>query len=278
MKAGRFDYVRPKDCDEAGRLLAQSDGMGKIVAGSQTLGPMMNLRLAQPELLVDIRGIRSLSEVTRDDDAVVFGACITHARIEDGALPDPSRGLMPFVASNIAYRAVRNRGTLGGSLSHADPAADWINLMPVLDASYLVHGPQGMRTVSAGDWMAGTFTTALAEEELLTGIRIPNLGPGARWSYYKFNRKTGEFAEAIAAFVHDPERGICRAVIGAIMGTPYLIADAHALLDGRDTHAAHGALCAAGLTPDTYSFRIHAAALSRAAAALAAYRPTGAPA
>jgi carbon-monoxide dehydrogenase medium subunit len=275
MKAGRFDYARPKDCEEAARLLAQSSGMGKIVAGSQSLGPMMNLRLAQPDLLIDVRGIAALTQASSENDAVVLGACTTHARIEDGAIPDPTQGMMPFVASNIAYRAVRNRGTLGGSLAHADPAADWINLMPVLGASYLLHGPQGLRTVQACDWMAGAFTTALQDDEILTGLHIPALSTNARWSYYKFNRKTGEFAEAIAAFVVDPERGVCRAVIGAIDGTPYLVSDASALIDGRDLSAAHDALCAAGLEPDTYEFRIHAVALSRAATALHAPRTSG---
>lgn len=142
--------------------------------------------------------------------------------------------MMAYVASGIAYRAVRNRGTLGGSLAHADPAADWINLMALLDAEYLLEGPSGTRTVTNALWMSGAFTTALAEDEILTAVRIPKLSASARWSYYKFNRKTGEFAEAIAAFVDDRERGVQRGIIGATDGPPHVIADASPLINGWD--------------------------------------------
>lgn len=268
MKAANFAYARPATCAEAAALLHDSDGMGKILGGGQSLGPMMNLRLAQPELLVDVRAIAVLRECTVATDAVTFGAGITHAAIEDGLVADPTRGLMPYVASGIAYRAVRNRGTLGGSLAHADPAADWVNLMALLDAQYLLQGPDGARTVANTDWMIGAFTTALQEDEILTAVRIPVLLPSAHWSYYKFNRKTGEFAEAIAAFVDDPQRGVRRGLIGATDGTPYVIADAAPLLDGWDATFADAQLQAAGLTPDTYEYRVHAVALSRAAARL----------
>jgi carbon-monoxide dehydrogenase medium subunit len=265
MKAARFDYLRPSTSGEAVAALRRSEGSGKPLGGGQSLGPMMNLRLAQPELLVDLRGIGALRECRLEPDAAVFGACVTHAAIEDGLVSDPTRGMMPHVARGIAYRAVRNRGTLGGSLAHADPAADWVNAMAVLDAQYLLAGPGGERTVLQEEWMSGAFTTALGEDEILTGVRVPALSASARWSYYKFNRKTGEFAEAIAAFVDDPVRGIKRGLIGAIDGAPHLIADAAPLLDGWDERYAQAQLRAAGLNPDTYEYRIHAVALARAA-------------
>lgn len=268
MKAAQFDYARPAGCADAAALLKQSDGMGKIIGGGQSLGPMMNLRLAQPELLVDVRGIALLRACDEQPGAVTLGAAITHADIEDGRVPDPSRGMMPFVAAGIAYRAVRNRGTLGGSLAHADPAADWINLMALLDAQYLLEGLAGRRTVAGTDWMAGAFTTALAEDEVLTAVRIATLSATARWSYYKFNRKTGEFAEAIGAFVDDPARGVRRGLIGATDGAPYVIEDAAPLLDGWDAAYAAVQLEAAGLTPDTYEYQVHEVALRRAAARL----------
>src|SRR6202000_1442616 len=138
-----FDYEKPAGCDEAVRVVAASAGAGKFVAGSQSLGPMMNLRFAQPELLVDVRGIAAL-RACRDEGAyAVLGAAITHAQIEDRAVDDYTQGLMAYVASGIAYRAVRNRGTLGGSLAHADPAADWINVMRGLDADFIVVGASG---------------------------------------------------------------------------------------------------------------------------------------
>jgi len=265
VKASRFEYIKAANCAEVVRLLVQSDGAAKPVAGFQSLGPMLNLRLAQPELLVDITGIAELTGVTREPAAIVIGACVCHAAIEDARIPDVTRGFMPFVAHGIAYRAVRNRGTLGGSLAHADPAADWLSVMALLDAQYVVTGSAGQRTVASADWVQGAFTTALAGDEILTGIRIPALSPSARWSYHKFNRKPGEFAHAIAAFVVDPERGIARGVIGATDGAPYVIDDASALLDAAHPDLAAQALAAAGLAPATYEHRVHAVVLQRAA-------------
>jgi carbon-monoxide dehydrogenase medium subunit len=276
MKAARFDYARPASCADAALLLQQSKGMGKVLGGGQSLGPMMNLRLAQPELLVDVRGILTLRACDEQPDAVTLGAAVTHADIEDGRVPDPTQGLMPYVAAGIAYRAVRNRGTLGGSLAHADPAADWVNLMALLDAQYLLEGPSGRRTIAGADWMAGAFTTALAEDELLTAVRIARLSVSARWSYYKFNRKTGEFAEAIGAFVDDPARSMRRGLIGATDGAPYVIEDASPLLDGWDTAYAATHLQAAGLTPDSYEYRVHEVALRRAADRLSQNNQEGA--
>lgn len=268
MKAARFDYIRADSAPDAALLLQKSAGMGKVIGGGQSLGPMMNLRLAQPEMLVDVRRVAALNTCVAEPGFVVLGAAITHAAIEDGLVLDPAQGMMAEVASGIAYRAVRNRGTLGGSLAHADPAADWINLMALLDAQYLLQGPAGERRVSSSDWMSGAFTTALAEDEILTAVRIPVLSSTARWSYYKFNRKTGEFAEAIAAFVDDRQRGVRRALIGATDGTPHVIADASALIDGWDASFADAELQAAGLVPDSYEYRIHAVALRRAASRL----------
>ncbi|HIG15262.1 MAG TPA: carbon monoxide dehydrogenase, partial [Gammaproteobacteria bacterium] len=134
MKPKAFYYERPASLQEAGALLSEQDVFSKVVAGSQSLGPMLNLRLAQPDLLIDVTGISEMTLVEVDREFVNIGACITHANIEDGRIEDPSRGLLAKVAGGIAYRAVRNRGTIGGSLAHADPAADWISVLPLLDA------------------------------------------------------------------------------------------------------------------------------------------------
>jgi carbon-monoxide dehydrogenase medium subunit len=268
VKAARFDYMKAATCAEALSILAQSNGMGKLVAGCQSLGPMLNLRLAQPELLVDITGIAELTLVQREPAAIVLGACIRHATIEDVRVPDVTCGMMPFVARGIAYRAVRNRGTLGGSLAHADPAADWVSLMALLDAQYLVAGPAGKRTVGCADWMQGAFNTTLASDEILTGIRIPELSVSARWSYHKFNRKPGEFAQAIAAFIDDPERGVRRGVVGATNGAPHVVHDATMLLDAWNPDAAASELLTAGLLPGSYEYHVHAVTLKRAAAEL----------
>jgi aerobic carbon-monoxide dehydrogenase medium subunit len=271
MKAARFEYARPGSCLDAARLLHDSGGMGKVLSGGQSLGAMMNLRLAQPELLVDVRAIDALGGCVVEADAVTLGANTTHAAIEDGRVADPTGGLMPYVAAGIAYRAVRNRGTLGGSLAHADPAADWVNLMALLGAQCRLEGLDGARSVDSTDWMAGAFTTALREDEILTTVRIPRLSPTARWSYYKVNRKTGEFAEAIAAIIDDPARAVRRGLIGATEAIPYVFPAAD-LIDRWDAAVADTHLQAAGLTPDTYEYRIHETALRRAIAQLAPLR------
>src|SRR5436190_3339733 len=127
MKPVAFDYERPTSMDAAIKLLGDESLFCKVLAGSQSLGPMLNLRLAQPDLLIDITSIAELSEAADARDHIEIGACVTHADIEDGRIPDPSNGLLPHVAGMIAYRAVRNRGTLGCSLAHADPAAGWVS-------------------------------------------------------------------------------------------------------------------------------------------------------
>jgi carbon-monoxide dehydrogenase medium subunit len=254
MKAPLFDYARPRDLPEALKLLGEG---GRPAAGTQSLGPMLNLRVAHPTLLVDIRGIDELRAVSEDQDSVTLGACVTHAQIEDRRVPDPTGGMMAAVAANISYRAVRNRGTIGGSLAHADPAADWPSALVLLAATALIAGPVGRREVPAESFVTGIFTTALAADELLVAIRIPKRSPRARYGYWKFCRKAGEFAQAIGAALHDPERDETRAVMGALQGPPYLLPNAE--LTGAD-------LLAAG--DDAYSRQLHVVALKRAVAQL----------
>jgi aerobic carbon-monoxide dehydrogenase medium subunit len=252
MKAPSFDFARPKDLGEALKLLGEG---GRPAAGTQSLGPMLNLRVAHPTLLVDIRGIEELRGFSEDQESVTLGACVTHAQIEDRRVPDPTGGLMSSVAANISYRAVRNRGTIGGSLAHADPAADWPSVMTMLNAVAIIAGPKGRREVPVESFITGIFTTALAPEELLVAIRIPKRSPRARYGYWKFCRKAGEFAQAIGAALHDPERNESRAVMGAIAGPPLLL---------RNLEMTNEALIAAG--DDAYSRQLHAVALKRAAA------------
>ena len=269
MKPAAFDYEKPADVAAALRLLAGGEGMAKPIAGGQSLGPMLNLRLAQPSLLVDIRRIPELCQVSESADALTLGACITHAMIEDGKVPDVTRGLLPSVAADIAYRAVRNRGTVGGSLVHADPAADWASTLMLLSAVALIAGPGGRREVPLQEFVLGAFETALTEDELLTGVRIPKLTKAARWGYYKFCRKTGEFAEAIGAVLLDPDRNICRAVIGATNSMPHVIGEARGIAEHFSPDAALAAVHAAGLGDDPYERQMHFIALKRAAARLA---------
>ncbi len=272
MKPSRFEYERPADLAGVIALTRREDIAVKILAGGQSLGPMLNLRLAQPDVLVDITGIPELKRVEENADAIIVGACVTHADIEDGRVPDVTRGALPEVARGIAYRAVRNRGTLGGSLAHADPSADWVASLAAIGASVLICGPAGRRSMAIGDFVTGAFEVDLAAGEMVEAVRIPRASSNARWGYYKICRKPGELAQAIGAVFHDPERSVFRAVFGATEARPIVLADATSLFGGKpragiptafDAGAAARMLSAAGMT-DAYDNKIHVVALQRA--------------
>ena len=222
MKPAAFDYVRPSTVAEALRVLAAAPG-AKVLAGGQTLGPMLNLRLAQPAVLVDITRIPELAAVTEDRDAVTIGATVTHAAIEDGRVPDPTGGFLARVARDIAYRAVRTRGTIGGSLAHADPSADWLACLTALGADVAIAGPAGNRRVPLSAFVRGAMETALAPAELLTAVRIPKFPSDARFGFHKICRKTGEFADAIGVVVADPRHGCVSVAAGATISRPLIV-------------------------------------------------------
>ena len=233
MKAAPFAYERPSNLSSAVALMAETNGAAKIMAGGQSLGPMLNLRLVQPELIIDITGMPELKQAGRDGEELVIGACVTHGDIEDGRLPDVTRGAMQRVAGGIAYRAVRNRGTIGGSLSHADPAADWVSALPALGAKLRLRSSIGYRDIAVEDFMTGALESALRPGELLESIRVPTMRASARWAYVKACRKPGEFAHAIAAVLMDPEAATGRVVIGAIEAPPIVLRDASMLFGGK---------------------------------------------
>jgi aerobic carbon-monoxide dehydrogenase medium subunit len=233
MKPVVFDVVRARSVTEAARLLVEVEGSARIVAGGQSLGPMLNLRLVQPSILVDVTGIPSMTRVEEDDEAVVLGACITAADVEDIRVPIRGLSMLPSVAMRTAYRAVRNRGTIGGSLCHADPAADWISALCALGAECLIVGLVGSRRVPVDQFVKGAFETALAPDEVLDAIRIPRVSPAGRWGYCKLCHKNGEFAMAIGAVMCDPTNERFRMVIGATQGRPIVVEDARELLYDR---------------------------------------------
>jgi carbon-monoxide dehydrogenase medium subunit len=272
VKPVRFEYERPGDLAGALALNRREDLAVKILAGGQSLGPMLNLRLAQPDLLVDITAIPELKRVEVSADGITVGACVTHADFEDGRVPDVTGGALPRVARGIAYRAVRTRGTIGGSLSHADPSADWSSSLAAIGAEVIIRGPAGQRRLAIEDFITGVFEVALEPGEILEAVRIPRLSRSARFGFYKICRKPGELALAIGAVLHDPERSVWRAVFGATGSTPIVVADAASLFGGNpgtggaaafDSGAAANVLAAAGMT-DRYDNQIHVAALKRA--------------
>jgi aerobic carbon-monoxide dehydrogenase medium subunit len=229
MKPAQFDFVRARTFAEASQLLIEADGAARLVAGGQSLGPMLNLRLAQPRILIDITGIRDLMRIEDTDEAVTLGACITTANIEDGRLPTRGLEMLPIIASQIAFRAVRNRGTIGGSVCHADPAADWVSALCAFGAECLLAGTNGKRLLPIEQFITGAYQTALELGEILEAIRIPRLSPRGRCGYYKLSRKAGEFALAIGAVLNDPDRGQFRAAIGATQRRPIVLTEARSL-------------------------------------------------
>ena len=268
MKAAAFDYARPRDVDEAIRLLAQARGNGKVLAGGQSLGPMLNLRLARPGLLIDISRLAELRAIEDAGDVWRIGAAVTHSAIEDANGSLKGGAMLVEVAGGIAYRAVRNRGTIGGSLAHADPAADWPLALAVLGADVVLRGPAGERAVPAAQLMSAAFTTEIKEDEIVTVVLVPKLSNAARFGYFKFCRKTGEFPEASAAVVIDPERNATRVFLGALSGAPQALPEfARRLSVGKPAapsrDAADEAVASiAGLDP--IERRMHSGALLRA--------------
>jgi aerobic carbon-monoxide dehydrogenase medium subunit len=220
MKPAAFEYQRAASIAEALSAMRDPALPAKPLAGGQSLGPMLNLRLARPARLIDISRADELCRIEDCGGFVRFGAAVTHARIEDEA--GAFGGLEPLAraARGIAYRAVRTRGTIGGSLAHADPAADWPLVLAALGATIVVQGDRGERRVDAAAFMLGSYVTQLGENELLTSVEVPKLAPGTRWAYRKFCRKAGEFAQAAAAVLLDPERRVARVFIGAPADRP----------------------------------------------------------
>jgi carbon-monoxide dehydrogenase medium subunit len=272
MKAARFAYERPSDLSAAIALMTEAKEAAKIIAGGQSLGPMLNLRLVQPELIIDIAGLTELKQAECSADELIIGACITHADIEDGRIPDVTRGAMRRIAGAIAYRAIRNRGTIGGSLSHADPAADWVSALSALGAEVRLRSAKSVRNLAIEDFITGALESALRAGEIVEAVCVPVLRPTARWGYVKASRKPGEFARAIAAVLIDPESAEGRVVIGAIETVPIVLRDASPLFGGRltgdfkrqfDARMADGLLIKAGVA-DAADRHIHVTVLRRA--------------
>lgn len=262
MKPSAFEYERPDSVAEAVTLLSQG-GNAKLLAGGQTLGPMLNLRLTQPDLIIDITRIPELTQIDASTDHVTLGACVTHAAIEDGRVEDFTGGLLPNVARGIAYRAVRNRGTLGGSIAHADPSADWLSCFMALDAVILISGPDGTREIAISEFVRGALDCDLADDEIVTAIRLPRLLREARYGYAKICRKEGEFADAIGVYISGGGDERARIVSGATGGRPLMI-DADGIGPGADPAALVERLRSAGYTADDYDVQIHAVAIFRA--------------
>jgi carbon-monoxide dehydrogenase medium subunit len=269
MKASAVDYVRPRSLTEAIDQLTRAAGEARVIAGGQSLVAMMNLRIASPGLLIDIARLPELAAVAEDGDAVTLGACVTHCAIEDGQVADPSRGLMPRVAATLGYRAIRIRGTIGGSLALADPSAEWPAVFAALDAEVTLSASGGRRSLKCAEFTTGIFETKLGSDEIIESVCIPRLSTDARWGYLKLCRKSGEFASALAVVIADRGRGYSRVVLGAANGAPLVLHDASRLIFGGRVEDIRGAI-SADLTRaadrhfDAFERDLHAVAAMRA--------------
>lgn len=216
MIPAAFDYVRAGSAEEAISLIGEHGDEAKFLAGGHSLLPAMKLRLAQPTVLVDIGRVTDLSYIRDGGDHVAIGALTRHMDIETSALLHSDVPLLAHAAGHVGDPQVRHRGTIGGSLAHADPASDLPATTLALGATYVVQGPNGTREIAAGDFYQGYFTSALEPDEMLTEIRVPKMN-GAGWSFQKFNRRAQDWAiVGVAAWRRNGDSGVALVNMGSV--------------------------------------------------------------
>jgi carbon-monoxide dehydrogenase medium subunit len=218
MKLPPFDYACPTTLPEAIELLASHDGDAKAIAGGQSLVPMLAFRLAQPSLLVDLRKLADLRGIRISDAGVTLGAMVRWRDIEDDDRLETAHPLLKAAIAHVAHYQIRNRGTVGGSIAHADPAAEMPGIAITCDAEIAVVGKSGAHVIQAADFFQGALTTALTPDEIIVEIRLPAWPAGRRWGFQEFARRRGDFAMAAAAVFYDQDaRGKARnAHVGVI--------------------------------------------------------------
>ena len=218
MKLPPFAYACPTTLPEAIELLASHDGDAKAIAGGQSLVPMLAFRLAQPTLLVDLRKLADLRGIRISDAGVTLGAMVRWRDIEDDDRLRTGHPLLKAAIAHVAHYQIRNRGTVGGSIAHADPAAEMPGIAITCDAEIAVVGKSGAHVIQAADFFQGALTTALTPDEIIVEIRLPAWPAGRRWGFQEFARRRGDFAMAAAAVFYDQDaRGKARnAHVGVI--------------------------------------------------------------
>ena len=254
MIPARFDYDVAESVDHAIELLGEAGGDAKLLAGGHSLIPAMKLRIARPSKLVDIGRLEDLAYVKDAGTHVAIGALTRHAAVAADPLLQEHCPIVSFTAAQIGDPPVRHRGTLGGTLSHGDPASDMPAVMLALGAELDVRGKGGARTIQAGDFFTGVFETALATDEVLVEVRVPKLGASTGWAYLKANRRAQDWATvAVAALVHRDDGKVAGASIGLVNmgGTPLRARAAEDALAGGASVADAAALVGEGTEPPT---------------------------
>lgn len=238
MKPPPFEYYAASGLAEALELLAEHGDEGKVIAGGQSLVPLLNFRVVRPSCLVDINGVSELDYIRIDEGASVrIGALTRQADLEQSGEAAAHVPVLAEAVRHVGHVQIRNRGTVGGSAVHADPAAEIPAALVALDASFLVESRRGSRRIGSEEFFVGIFTTALAPDELLTAIEIPVPAPSTGWAFCEFARRHGDFAlGGVAALVTVGPSGVCEAAAIALLGaapTPTRAPDAEAWLRGR---------------------------------------------
>lgn len=227
MIPAAFDYKRAASAAEAISLIGEYGDDAKFLAGGHSLLPLMKLRLAQPSMLIDIGRISDMSYIRDAGDHIAIGALTRHMDVETSAVLAEHVPLLAHAASHVGDAQVRHRGTIGGSIAHADPASDLPATTLALGATYVVQGPNGSREVAAKDFYLGFLESALAPDEIVTEIRVPKMG-GAGWNFQKFNRRAQDWAiVGVAAWRRGGESGIGLVNMGS---TPILAASVSAAI------------------------------------------------
>ena len=259
MIPAAFEYYAPGSIGEAVSLLARLGGESKLLAGGHSLLPMMKLRFAQPAHLIDLNRIADLRGIREERGELVIGAMTTEAELIASSFVRNKVPLLAEGAGSIADPQVRYRGTIGGDISHGDPGNDHPALMLALDASFVLTGPRGQRTLKSDGYFLGLYETQLAADEILTHIRIPIPAAGSGWSYQKLKRKTGDFATAAAAVLLQMKGGsVARVAIALTNAGPTALRAraAEAALTGKPldeanlSEAARLAMSICNPTPD----------------------------
>jgi aerobic carbon-monoxide dehydrogenase medium subunit len=237
MKPAPFVRHNPKTLDEAVKILAEvAPQDGRVLAGGQSLVPIMAFRLAKPAHLVDINDVAGLDRISNDGTALCIGACVRHSAFHQSVVDGPLGNLLSCVVRHIAHYPIRMRGTFCGSLAHADPASEWCLVAATLDATMVAMSTRGERLIPAHDFFAGIMSTALAEDELLTQVRLPLLPNGTKFGFNEFSRRAGDFAMSASLATYRLERGRiadARVGVGGAEPHPRRISDAEAALNGQ---------------------------------------------
>jgi carbon-monoxide dehydrogenase medium subunit len=257
MKPASFRYHAPKTLDEALTVLAEvAPDDGRVLAGGQSLVPIMAFRLAKPTHLVDINGIKELDRVAVEDGKLRIGALVRHQAFYEPVCEGPLGRLLATVVRSIAHHPIRTRGTFCGSVAHADPASEWCAVVATLEAEMVAASNRGTRVIAAKDYFDGIMTTALEDGELLTEVRLPLLPADTRVGFQEFARRAGDFALSMAVVTYRIENGTIvepRVGIGGAEPFPRRIAKAEAALNGKapgpDAFQAAGEAAAAAIEP-----------------------------